>query len=195
MIAYKGFTNDIWSQFGDGKEKTCRFKVGDTKKVKESKTAKSGFHCCENPFECLAYYPMNGQNRFFKVEAAGDIDEDGYERIACTKITILEELTPIKFAMEGIKYMIQHPQRRNWEQEMESVQVKKDEAKTDKEGYIAIARGKRPRVKGTKGSIVGLLVDKDGEITNAKLLVVDEKYKDKWLQLTEERKVKVIEES
>lgn len=70
MKAFKGFTADLRSVMGDGKKETCCFVPGETKKVERSKTANSGFHCCENPFECLCYYQMNGKNRFFIVEAA-----------------------------------------------------------------------------------------------------------------------------
>lgn len=193
MIAYKGFTENLWSKHGNGEKETCSFKIGETKTVDESKTVRSGFHCCENPFECLTYYAFDGKNRFFKVLAAGDIDEDENERIACTQITLLEELTPVRFAMEGLKYMIHHPQRNNWEQSYESVQVRQNKASAKKEGHIAIARGRDPHVRGPEGSILGLLVEKDGEILNAKLIRVEPIYADKWLRLTEERKVEIIE--
>lgn len=193
MIAYKGFTENLWSKYGNGEKETCSFKIGETKTVDESKTVRSGFHCCENPFECLTYYAFDGKNRFFKVLAAGDIDEDENERIACTQITLLEELTPVRFAMEGLKYMIHHPQRNNWEQSYESVQVRQNKASAKKEGHIAIARGRDPHVRGPEGSILGLLVEKDGEILNAKLIRVEPTYADKWLRLTEERKVEIIE--
>lgn len=195
MIAYKGFTNDLWSRLGDGKEESCSFSIGETKTVSESKTVRSGFHCCENPFECLAYYSMDRKNRFFKVEAAGDIDEDESQRIACTQITLLEELTPVQFALEGIKYMVEHPLRSGWQQSHGSVQVKEEECEAKNAGDIAIARGYEPCVKGPAGSILGLIVERDGEIQNAKLIVVSGGNADKWLRLTDEREVEVIEKS
>nr|DAM81764.1 MAG TPA: hypothetical protein [Caudoviricetes sp.] len=111
MKAYKGFNKELTSCLGDGNNDNCKFTLGETKEVSSSKTASSGFHCCENPFECLKYYAFNGENRFFIVEAEGDIDEDEQERIACTKITIKEELTPVKFALEGMAYIINHSLR------------------------------------------------------------------------------------
>lgn len=59
MIAYKGFNKELCSVMGDGNKQTCHFEPGETKKVEKSKTARNGFHCCENPFECLEYYAMN----------------------------------------------------------------------------------------------------------------------------------------
>lgn len=195
MKAYKGFTKELQSKLGDGKKENCCFKIGETKEVKESKTVKSGFHCCENPFECLTYYALDGVNRFFIVEAEGDIDEDESERIACTKITLMEELTPQKFALEGLRYIIEHPQREKWQQEHGSVQVKENKCEAGKEGYIAIARGPEPMVKGPKGSILGMIVERNGEIQNAKLLVVPKKFENKWLRLTDKREVQIVEES
>lgn len=195
MIAYKGFTGNMWSKLGDHKKKNCSFKIGETKIVPKSKTATEGFHCCENPFECLAYYSFDGNNRFFLVDAAGDVDEDENERIACTKITLLEELTPIRFAMEGLIYIINHPQREKWQQSHENVQVKKDKAEANGAGQIAVARGENPQVRGPEGSILGLIIDRGGEILNAKLIKVNQQYANKWLSLTEEREVKIIEKS
>ena len=96
MIAYKGFTPELTSRLGDGKKETCTFEPGCTMTSEESKTARTGYHCCENPAECLAYYSWDGKNRFWKVEAEGDIDEDAHERIACTKITLLAKETDKK---------------------------------------------------------------------------------------------------
>lgn len=195
MKAFKGFTANLRSVMGDGKKETCCFVPGETKKVERSKTANSGFHCCENPFECLCYYQMNGKNRFFIVEAAGDIDEDEGGRIACTKITLVKELGMKEFTLEGMKYIIEHPDRANWQQNYGNVVVKQDEAEAKDNKSIAIARGSSPRVKGQKGSILGLIVEDEQEIKNAKLLICTGATADKWLRLTEEREVEVIEES
>lgn len=172
MIAFKGFTESLCSRLGDGRKENCSFRTGETKTVPESRTARSGFHCCENPFDCLQYYPFDGKNRFFKVEAAGDIDEDGSGRIACTRITLLEELSPVRFALEGMKYMISHPAREGWQQDHSGVKVAADYADSARSGGIAIARGKAPVVMGAEGSMLGLMVEAGGEITNCKLFVV-----------------------
>ena len=44
MIAYKGFTETLYSRLGDGKKENCNFRIGETKTVPESKTARNGFH-------------------------------------------------------------------------------------------------------------------------------------------------------
>lgn len=191
MIAYKGFTETLYSRLGDGKQENCSFCIGETKTVPESKTARNGFHCCENPFDCLTYYHFDGKNRFFKVEAAGDIDEDDGQRIACTQITLLEELTPVKFALEGMKYIINHPLREKWQQSHCGVKVMADYADSGMSGHIAIARGEAPVVMGVEGSILGLIVEKGGEIKNCKLFVVSSEQAGKRYRLNIHRELEV----
>lgn len=192
MIAYKGFNQNIVSVMGNGKKECCTFEIGKTYIETECKTVRNGFHCCENPFECLSYYSMDGKNRFFKVEAAGNIDEDESERIACTEITLLEELKPLQLAAEGMKYMVEHPDRARWQQNRGTVVVNPDEATAINNG-IAIARGRNPRVRGPEGSILGLIVEDEEGIVACKLFVQSNDGAGKWCRLTTDRKVEVIE--
>lgn len=183
MIAFKGFNEKLQSVMGNGDKKTCNFKLGETLEVPRSKTAREGFHCYENPLKLPTYYQMDGQNRYFKVKAEGNIDEDEQERIACTRITLLEELTPWMLAMEGMKFMIEHPMRDGWKQSHAGIVVKQDEAETTGRDHIAIARGLEPVAKGTEGSILGFLIDNGKEITECKLIRVSASQADKWLVL------------
>ena len=192
MIAFKGFTKDLTARLGSG---NYQFEEGKTYTEESSKTVRSGFHCCENPFGCLTYYALNGENRFFMVEAAGSIDEDGDERIACTEITLLKELSVLEFALEGMKYMINHPAREKWQQGHREVKVKPDMAEASEVNHIAIARGENPRVKGPKGSILGIIREAEGfGIVDAKLFVIGTSEADKWLMLGENRKVGEVQD-
>lgn len=193
MIAYKGFNEELCSVLGNGKKETCTFTPGITLTEESSKTARSGFHCCENPFDCLTYYSFNGKNRFFMVEAAGDIDEDESGRIACTKITLLKELTPLEFAMAGMKYMIEHPGREPWAKSYNEVRVQLEVAEAKEPGHIAIARGENPMIKGPAGSILGIIRQQEGfGIIDAKLFVVGASEADKWLRLGRNREVEEV---
>jgi hypothetical protein len=183
MIAYKGFNKDLQSVMGNGDAKTCNFTPGETLEVQNCKTAREGFHCYENPFRLPTYYSMDGENRYFKVEAAGNMDEDEQERIACTKITLLEELTPWMLAMEGMRYMIEHPLRDGWRQTFRGLVVAQDKAEAEGKDCIAIARGAHPRARGAAGSILGLLVDDGTEITECKLIRVSDAQAGRWLSL------------
>lgn len=190
MIAYKGFTIDLRSILGNGRKETCEFVPGVTMTEERSKTGQGGYHCCENPFDCLTYYSLNGMNRFFKVEASGDIDEDDQGRIACTQITLLEELNGLGLALEGMKYMIEHPGREKWQQSYSNVIVTADQAEAEEAGHIAIARGEHPRVKGPAGSILGVIREQEGfGIIDAKLFVPGATEAEKWLVIGSDRKM------
>ena len=192
MIAFKGFTKELTARLGRGE---YQFEIGKTAVEESSKTVRSGFHCCENPFECLAYYSLNGQNRFFMVEAAGSIDEDDGERIACTELTLIKELSVLEFAMEGMKYIIEHPEREKWQQHRHNVSVQADKAEAEECGHIAIARGTDPRVRGPVGSILGIIKDVPGfGIVDAKLVVMTMGLADKWVHIGMGRQLVEVED-
>lgn len=194
MKAYKGFTKELTSVLGDGKKENCTFEIGVTKKVERSKTMNSGFHCCENPFDCLKHYAYGNGNRFFIVEAAGDIDEAEDEKIACTEITLLKELELEDFAGSGMLYMMRHPDRRDWEKNFSNVKVGSEEVELGQLGKIGIARGVNPRVKAPAGAAVGLIKETDGEMQYVGLYVVSESDGNKWHSLNGEGGL-VVEES
>lgn len=192
MIAYKGFTEDLTSVFGNGRKEDCTFRPGQTMMTADSKTARNGFHCTEYIFDCMTWYPMDGRNRHFKVEAAGNIDEDETGRIACTEITLLKELKPIEIAMAGMEYMIRHPYRDGWQQRHTNVVVAADEAEAAVSGAIAISRGLDPMVKGPAGSILGLITEDETGIRTCKLIVQSEELADRWCRLSESREVEAV---
>lgn len=172
MRAYKGFAPDLTSRFGNGKKECCTFEMGKTYREKECKTMRNGFHCYENPFQCLGYYPMDGKNKLVLVEAGGDINEDAEGKIACTELTLIEELTPVRLAMEGMRYIILHPDRSGWQQDHRNVVVQQEEARGPEANSVAIARGQQPVVSGASGSILGIILETEpGKIIAAKLFV------------------------
>lgn len=188
MMAFKGFTPDLKSVMGDGKKETCHFVPGETKKVERSKTANSGFHCCEYPPDCLRYYSWP-KSRFFRVEATGDIDEDDQNRIASTEITLVQELDAQLFAYYTMRYIIMHPRRYDWKVTEEGVTVKLDEAEAFAAEHIAIARGSSPRVRGTEGSALGLLVENKKGIVASKLILVTKELAGKWIMIDKDRQL------
>lgn len=166
MIAFKGVGKDNANRLGQGR---IVYKVGETYETDKSKTVNCGFHCCENPFECLGYYDIE-TDKFLMVEAKGSIDEDGDERIACTEMTVLEELTTVRFAYEGMKYMVLHPEREKWKQNRRNVQVARHRAKAN---IIAIARGTDPKAAAGLGGYIGFLIGGPKRITQVGLHKVD----------------------
>lgn len=185
MIAYKGFTKDLtgWGGF--------RFEPGVTYREDTCKTVNSGFHCTEYPLACLQYFTLGGSNRYFEVEAGGEIDEDDW-RIACTELTLIRELTIKELAGEGIAYMVRHPKREDWMLDVPGANILKDKAGMFTPGGIAIARGLRPRVRGCKGAVCGLVVEDQYQVIRlAKVFTVGEETKPGvWYELDEDRKLR-----
>ena len=158
MIAYKGFNGDLTCTYGKGK---FQYHIGETIQEEASHCARSGLHCAENPLDCLQWYPLGGDNRYCVVEAEGSIDEDGADsKIACTRMTIVRELTVRQLAAAAAIYMVQHPLRA-WERTGYGLEVKKDSARGTGKGSIAIARGRQRRVRGAAGSVMVLMREQE----------------------------------
>lgn len=173
MLAYKGFSSDLQALMGKGR---FQFEPGKTYEEQECKCANNGFHCTENPLGVLTYY--QGMNdRFFIVEAAGDINQDGTgSRISCTRLTLKKEITRIQLAALGCEYMRKYPER-----EKESSYVSKDRGRTIKKGDFIIVRGKHPQAAGVKGSYLFLVQEKKAskEIAGIYAIEIDgEEYKE-----------------
>lgn len=169
MIAFKGFEKDLSASCGRGRKV---YPIGEKVIEKRSKASSCGMHCAEDPLYCLRYYPL-GRGRHFLVEAAGSLDEDGSTtQIACTEMTLVQELTPKQLAGYGMMYMVKHPLR-DWEKQYGGCIVSKDKAEGSGRNSIAIARGKNPRVRGKEGSVLGLIVEyAPGDIRAAKVFEV-----------------------
>ena len=155
MLAYKGFNSKLQATMGNG---VFQFKQGQTYEESECKCAHNGFHCAENPLCALGYY-RGMSSRFFIVEAAGDINQDGNgSRISCTKLTLLKEIDRIKLAAHACMYMQKYPER-----EMEnSGYAKRDKGECGQEGDFVIVRGRNPQAAGVKGSWIFLLKEAKG---------------------------------
>lgn len=191
MIAFKGFTEDLTANRGKG---IYQYELGKTYIEEKSKTRSTGFHCAEYILDCMTWYEMDGKNRFFSVKAEGSIDEEsGCSMVVCTKMTLLRELTVKEIAGYAMMYIVKHPLR-DWEKQTQNISVLRNEAKSTKENGIAIARGTNPKVKGAKGSVLGLILESEsGEIQSAKVFEVGKDARENtWYTLTEERELKEL---
>lgn len=191
MIAFKGFTKELTATHGKG---LYQYQQGETYIEEKSKTRSTGFHCAEYILDCMTWYPMDGKNRFFKVEAEGSIDEESEcSMVVCTKMTLLKELTVKEIAGFAMVYMVKHP-KRNWEKSDRYVCVAKEEAEAPKKDTIAIARGRNPKVRGAAGSILGLILESENrEILQAKIFEAGRDAKaDTWYTVNKERELKEL---
>lgn len=153
MQCFKGFTSDLVATCGRG---DMKFELHKTYIEKESKTVRTGFHCAEYPMDCLRFYPLRQGNRYFIVEAAGDIDDDE-KMVACTQLTIKSELTVKEMVQYSLLYIMRH-HNRDVNHHSQNAIVQNDEAMLAVEGEgICIAYGKNPRVKAVKGNYIGLI--------------------------------------
>ena len=86
MKAYKGFNKDM----------TCRgfqYKEGGEYETDRAEVCECGFHACENPIDCLAYYDA-ASSVFHEVEVGGDVVKSGDDtKVAATKIKIGAKLS------------------------------------------------------------------------------------------------------
>lgn len=178
MIAYKAFNSRLQATMGKG---TFQFEPGKTYEEKACKCAREGFHCAENPIDVLDYYSAPG-TRFFIVEAAGDINQDGNgSRISCTKLTLLREITRIDLAARACNYMYRYPDR-----EWECKYAHKDRGRTQAADDVIIVRGKHPEAAGVKGSYLFLMQEgKSREIQGIYPVEVDgrEYEEDTWYRV------------
>ena len=162
MIAYKGFHKGLICmgyQFVMGKNVT-----------EKANSRQNGFHCAENPLDCLTDYPDIDCSEYYIVEAGGDLDEDGTDtKISCTERTIIKRLTKKEFFLHELVYMTDHTKRK-WSSK---VQRERGEAA---QGY-AVVGGSSPRAKGKVGDIIALAKEEaaTGEILQIAVAEVDGK--------------------
>lgn len=160
MIAYKGFEPGLVCrgyQFAMGLNMTDR-----------ANCAANGFHCAENPLDCLTYYPDMERSEYYLVDAGGDVDEDASDtKIACTELTILHRLSRSDFFLHALAYMVDHP-KRQWNHRVQS------ETGIAQRGY-AVVRGMAPRACGETGAVLALAKEEphSGVITQIGLAEVD----------------------
>lgn len=147
MLAYKGFKKNLTCTMGKG---TYQYIEGKWHETNAAKCASTGFHCCENPLDCLSYYALNKENVFYIVEASGDIHEDDHDKISCTRMRLIRKLDPEDIGLHACRYMYKHPDR-IWNHT-----VCKESGMTQNMPFI-IVRGKNPKAAGIKGTTLYLL--------------------------------------
>lgn len=165
MIAYKAFNKDLTCTMGKGK---FQYEEGKWFEEGEANCRKNGFHCAENPLDCLNYYGDMEKSVYYLVQAGGDIDEDGYDtKISCTRMKLIKRLTMEEFVAHALKFLYEHPKR-------ESGHIKQDSGIATRD--FVIVRGKNPIAKGEKGTVLGFVKEESesSEIDELGLYTVGE---------------------
>ena len=165
MIAYKGFDPSL----------VCRgyqFVMG-LNVTEQANCRANGFHCAEDPLDCLSYYPNMKRSEYYLVNAGGDVDEDDNDsKIACTHLSSLKKLGREEFFLHALAYMVDHPGR-EWNRN-----VQKGSGRAN--NGFAIVRGADPVASGKKGDILAFAKESpDGKriIQIAVVKVDDQKIK------------------
>lgn len=139
MIAYKGFNPGLECR-------GYRFVMG-LNITDEANCVQNGFHCAENPLDCLSYYSDMERSEYYLVNAGGDVDEDAIDsKISCTELTILRRLNKLEFFLHALAYMVDHPNRK-W-----NSNVRKEIGQA-KDGYVVV-RGIDPKASGSQGDVL-----------------------------------------
>ena len=142
MEAYKAFDIGL-------KCRGYQFVVG-LNVTDQANCVRNGFHCAENPIDCLSYYPYANRSVFCLVDAGGDIDEDARDsKIACTELTIKKILSLETYLLHCLMWLVKHPS------DVVHSKIHKDSAEAAN-GYC-IVYGKSPVAKGEEGDVLALL--------------------------------------
>lgn len=141
MIAYKGFDPGLICR---GYQFVMGLNVTD-----KANCARNGFHCAEDPLDCLSYYPDMKQSEYYLVDAGGDVDEDACDsKISCTRLTVLKKLDLSEFCLHALAYMADHPHRQSNDRVIR-------EFGTAWDGFVVV-RGVSPKAKGPMDSVLAM---------------------------------------
>lgn len=102
--SYKGFDKDLkCSPNGN----TQQYEIGQSYETDQAICCRREYHSCLNPLDVLSYYPP-GKNRYFEVEADGEISNDNDDtKIASTKLKIVSEIGLKGLINAGIKFIFE----------------------------------------------------------------------------------------
>lgn len=130
--------------------------IGEVNVTEAANCVKNGWHCAEDPADCLRYYPDFKNSVYTIVNVGGDVDEDAVDsKISCTELTILRVLEPADYLLHILLYMAKHPKR-----ECFAAKQGRGEARN---GYVVV-RGTAPYAKGREGDLLAMAREENGEI-------------------------------
>lgn len=186
MIAYKAFNPDLSCELGGNH---FQYKLGVWNEEPIAKCARYGFHCAENPLDCLHYYPSWNKAVYYMVLVDGDINEDGRDsRIACTRMKLIKQLEFPQFIAHCLQYFFRHPYI-----EDNNYRIQHERGKA--QSGFAIVRGKNPIAKGRIGDVLGMLKEEpdNSKIIEIGIYIVDGEniLSDVWYNLQGEEEVMV----
>ena len=140
--------------------------IGEKNVTPEANCVKNGWHCAEDPADCLRYYPNVASSVYCIVDVGGDVDEDAVDsKISCTELTILRVLEPADYLLHILLYMARHPKKDCF--------AVKDGSGVARNGYVVV-RGTNPRAKGQVGDLLAMARIAGGEVVQMAVYRVGE---------------------
>ena len=197
MKAYKGFNKDM----------TCRdfqYEEGKTYETDKAELCKSGFHACEDPIDCLAYYAP-AESVYHEVELEDVCDKvDSDTKRAAKKITIGARLTIAQMVKACISFRFSKitTTKENLNEEKygaASATGDRGAASATGKAGVAVAAGYECKAKGVVGCAL-FLVEREWDaeqsiykIVHARACIVDGKRvkADTWYMLKDDKLVRV----
>ena len=167
ILAYKGFDTDLSCTSAGNRFQYVRDAWNEEP---EANCRKNGFHCAENPLDCLTYYPVWKKAVYYLVVAEGDIDEDEYDsKISCTRLRLIKQLNLEEFVTHSLNYIWNHPFREDNRKVCQKIG-------TASNGFV-IVRGKAPKARGQMGDVLGFIKEETGSrrVKEMGIYVVDGK--------------------
>lgn len=167
IIAYKAFDKDLSCTSGGNR---FQYRLGIWNEEDAANCSHNGFHCAENPLNCLTYYSDWNSAVYYMVLVDGDIDEDAHDsKISTTRLKLVKQLNLSEFIAHSLRYMCEHPMR------SDNARVSANEGEAH--NGFAVVRGKNPVAKGRKGDVLGFVKEAAGsrEVSEIGLFVVDGK--------------------
>lgn len=128
MEGIRGFNKNMCATLGKG---VYRYTTSGTYIEPECKARCNGFHFVEYAPDCLGYYGLGKGNRYFLINAGGDINEEQGQVCSCTEMTLLKELNMEQFVIKTMEYMVRNP-RMDWERNITMCQIARDIAAAER---------------------------------------------------------------
>ena len=184
--AYKGFDKDM-------KCRDFQYKEGGEYETDRAEVCESGFHGCENPLDCFAYYHPSDGSVFHEVELDGDIKRGGEDtKCAATKIKIGARLTLAGMVKAGLDFVfakvekLNPPAATSGDRSTAATSGYRSTAEVSGKESVAVVTGLDCKARGCVGSWLVLTErDNNWHILGIKAICIDgKKYRaDTWYTL------------
>lgn len=122
IIGYKGFDKDL-------KCRDFQYEVGKEYECEKAVACEEGFHFCKNPLDVLKFYPpctYFNIPRYCVVEGSGDFDLSVEDKVCCTKIKIIKEISLRELVEQGVNFLLADTEHNSYKVGKKTVAINKN---------------------------------------------------------------------